>query len=550
MPPPGHEAPPGLAEVLATAYGLPGAAVCRLPAGTATANYLGTAGGRPVFVKHYSPGTDLDAEQAAVELSEYVATWLVPTARIIPTRAGALLHRQGPYACSVWERVDASPPGRAGMTREQMASTGRIVGRLHRVLAAHPAAPSALVSSATLCDPADAHRRFTRLLAALPSPPLRDAWQEWAADALTRRLALLPRIAALLDGLAPLRRQVVHGDLAAPNVLLRGTEVAALIDFRPPRARPLAWEISRIACDPGTVLHSGNGPLGSPASPPATSARTPADTRRSPPLSVPGPATPRARPTPSRTSSAAAPPCPRLCASTHRTATGHYRSSSARWRTSSTASALRRPHSSEIEVPAEPHDLPPPRPADRPASPPHPGAGAYGAGRGARRTRARPARATCRRTRPGADPATAPGPRSGALSPRPSPAGFPGDEPEHDGAVVGHALPQPGRASEYPRAGSRRDGQRLTPLPRRARTGRNACARQRRGFTCGNVRWRRVDQPYRQGADLPDQRIDELAAGVSPRAVPSLTVVGGQLTAWFAPATRGSPAPAPPERHA
>jgi homoserine kinase type II len=45
-----------------------------------------------------------------------------------------------------------------------------------------------------------------------------------------------------------------HGDLAAPNVLLRGEDVAAIVDFQPAHPAYLAWEIARIACDPRTVV--------------------------------------------------------------------------------------------------------------------------------------------------------------------------------------------------------------------------------------------------------------------------------------------------------
>ena len=48
--------------------------------------------------------------------------------------------------------------------------------------------------------------------------------------------------------------QVLHGDLAAPNVLLRGDELAAVIDFQPPSAGYVSWEIARIAYDPRTVV--------------------------------------------------------------------------------------------------------------------------------------------------------------------------------------------------------------------------------------------------------------------------------------------------------
>jgi homoserine kinase type II len=57
-----------------------------------------------------------------------------------------------------------------------------------------------------------------------------------------------------LAGLPELTVQVVHGDLAAPNVMLRADEVVAVIDFQPPTPRFVAWEIARIGCDPRTVM--------------------------------------------------------------------------------------------------------------------------------------------------------------------------------------------------------------------------------------------------------------------------------------------------------
>jgi Ser/Thr protein kinase RdoA (MazF antagonist) len=59
---------------------------------------------------------------------------------------------------------------------------------------------------------------------------------------------------------ASLTVQTVHGDLASPNLLLRGQRVAALIDFRPPVHRSPAWELGRIALDPRTVLAEPDWP--------------------------------------------------------------------------------------------------------------------------------------------------------------------------------------------------------------------------------------------------------------------------------------------------
>ncbi|NYV75327.1 phosphotransferase, partial [Streptomyces sp. UH6] len=77
----------------------------------------------------------------------------------------------------------------------------------------------------------------------------------WARRTAARRLDALPEVAALLEQLPPeLTAQVVHGDLASPNLLMRGREVAAVVDFRPPGHRSAAWELGRIVLDPRTVL--------------------------------------------------------------------------------------------------------------------------------------------------------------------------------------------------------------------------------------------------------------------------------------------------------
>jgi hypothetical protein len=241
-------------KALAVAYDLPDAELQGLLGGTATANYTGRVGGRQIFVKVYPPGTDLDTERGAIELSEFAAAGDVPTAAVIRSMDGSLIHRNAETGFSVWEFVLGEPAGESGLAEREMAAVGGLLGRLHRVLADHPAAPSIVEQASALCDVDRSIGKINNVLAALSHQPDPDDFQTWAADVLRWRLALMPRITEILAGLPPLTCQILHGDLAAPNVLFRDDRVAAVIDFRPPRPRPVAWEISRIGCDPRTVL--------------------------------------------------------------------------------------------------------------------------------------------------------------------------------------------------------------------------------------------------------------------------------------------------------
>jgi Ser/Thr protein kinase RdoA (MazF antagonist) len=232
------------------------------PAGTATRNYVArdSDGGR-WFVKAYPAGTDLDAERQALELGQFARLGRIPVPVVRQTLHGDLIAAAGGMAVSVAAFVENAQTAEGGLSGLRWAAVGETVGRLHRILARHPAGPPRRVPAREVCDVKRARQRLERLLARFAKKPPVSGFPAWAQETAAQRLDTLPAVAAMVKELpASLTVQTVHGDLASPNLLLRGQRVAALIDFRPPVHRSPAWELGRIALDPRTVLAEPDWP--------------------------------------------------------------------------------------------------------------------------------------------------------------------------------------------------------------------------------------------------------------------------------------------------
>ncbi|WP_267894059.1 phosphotransferase enzyme family protein [Streptomyces pluripotens] len=246
-----------VARLLALLYRITPAAVSQGPSGTATRNYLAEdrEGGR-WFVKAYPPGTDVAEERRALALGEMTRRGGVPVPGVRRTVTGDVIASAGGLSVSVAQYVADAQTAEGGLSGGRWASVGETVGRLHRVLACHPVGPPRPVASRAVCDVARAGRRLEELLARWSAaPPAPEGFAAWCAQTAEQRRAALPEVAARLEKLpATVMTQVVHGDLASPNLLLRGEAVAAVIDFRPPSHRSAAWELGRIVLDPRTVL--------------------------------------------------------------------------------------------------------------------------------------------------------------------------------------------------------------------------------------------------------------------------------------------------------
>ncbi|MGH3752743.1 MAG: phosphotransferase enzyme family protein [Pseudonocardiaceae bacterium] len=246
-----------LTGVLRTHYDLHAQEITRLRIGQGTLNYRVTTAEQTVFVKHYPPGTDLDAERAGIAMSCLAGRAGVPVASPRASAGGAVLADQDGVAVSVWDFV----PGATitgGFTRAQLIATGMALGRVHRAFAQQPARSEVSETGEWLAfDPGPALATVDTLLGTVAQRRRGGLAEEFDAAAersLIQRRDQLPRVAGLLAGLPELSSQVLHGDYSAVNLLFDGDRLTAVLDFCPPEAFLVAWELGRIAFDPRTVV--------------------------------------------------------------------------------------------------------------------------------------------------------------------------------------------------------------------------------------------------------------------------------------------------------
>ncbi|WP_202872536.1 phosphotransferase [Kribbella soli] len=231
-------------------YGVHAAELHRIPAGTNTINYRVVAeNGRRWFAKLYRG--DFERERAAIELTEFARDGKVPVPAVRRTLDGDVICQRVPM--SLWEFVDGET-AEGGITGARWQAVGTVLGRLHRRLAEHPAATPTRQPAVGVRDVSKAPRSFDRVIDGYASRAQLNPFEQWAWEAAKERRGLLERAGSILAELPDLTVQIVHGDLASPNLMLRDDEVAAVIDFQPPSPRFIAWEIARIGCDPRTVM--------------------------------------------------------------------------------------------------------------------------------------------------------------------------------------------------------------------------------------------------------------------------------------------------------
>jgi Ser/Thr protein kinase RdoA (MazF antagonist) len=212
------------------------------------------------FIKIYPPGSDLAAEQAAIDIARFVHAGGVPTAEAVPDKAGAFLHVGRGPAVSVWSFVEGHNGANVALDGYTLEGAGTLLGRTHRRLACWPGSVSR--AGGSWCDLARLQDSMTDMKIRLRgarhvSGPLRNR----ATEVLNWREQRLDEVAETLRNMPVPAIQVLHGDCTERNFIFRSGIGPALIDFRAPYRWPIWWELARIGCAVPAIL-SGDSHIG------------------------------------------------------------------------------------------------------------------------------------------------------------------------------------------------------------------------------------------------------------------------------------------------
>jgi homoserine kinase type II len=151
----------------------------------------------------------------------------IPVAVPLERPGGTLLAEYAAKPCAIFEWIDGEILCQARVTETACRKVGDALARVHQ------ATPHVALAGAGRFRVADLEQRLDRVE--------RDAAEELRAAARALRQRLL-HYAAMRD--ASLPRGLIHGDLFRDNVLWRGDDIAALIDFESASEGPYAYDVA------------------------------------------------------------------------------------------------------------------------------------------------------------------------------------------------------------------------------------------------------------------------------------------------------------------
>jgi Ser/Thr protein kinase RdoA (MazF antagonist) len=230
------------------AWGLRVDAIRVVPGGTLNHNFDVSAGGRRFFLRCYRANLEAERILGEHELVRWVASRGIAAPVPIEAKDGASVVTDGDERWALFPWVDGEAGERGALSAARVASIGDAHGRLQATLATHPASAAARMqqrsstAGGSRWERAESLRLLDHLLRICDGRP----------DEPDVR-ATIVRQRELLAGwdvhppayFAALPCQMLHGDFHDEQVLFRGDEVAAIVDWEIWHEDSRAWEVVR-----------------------------------------------------------------------------------------------------------------------------------------------------------------------------------------------------------------------------------------------------------------------------------------------------------------
>jgi Ser/Thr protein kinase RdoA (MazF antagonist) len=157
--------------------------------------------------------------------------------------SGTILDRGGRFY-ALFPPADGTHVVRAALTPAHIATMGGFLAQLHAALADVPLETAARRDLAV--DPAATLARIDRLEAVVRARPSIGEQDRWSLVQLAGRRDWIARASPqCMPDLAPLGRQVIHGDYQETNLFFQSERVSAIIDWDQTYVASRAWEVVR-----------------------------------------------------------------------------------------------------------------------------------------------------------------------------------------------------------------------------------------------------------------------------------------------------------------
>ena len=245
-----------LKNSISSQYGLKVDSLERIKKGLGTTNWILRTHESDYFVKQFNVSADPDRERDALRLATHARSRGIPSPRIVVTKTGDFLSVDSQVVLSIFEYVPAATSG-GSLSFRQMIETGATLGALHRLFRWFPATYSPITNGWLSFNTSAKRLEIDRLLRIIGAKLEPDEFDNLARDTLWRKKELLLRIPMMVEPLRALSTQVIHNDYSSPNVLFRGEELVAVVDFQPSEPFLVSYEVGRMALNVENLQSSG-----------------------------------------------------------------------------------------------------------------------------------------------------------------------------------------------------------------------------------------------------------------------------------------------------